>query len=105
MTGELLYSVKRLTGFESTSHRSMSKVVRGQRSPEVRLCSNGGDHTRSLESVNAGKKYAFRVSFENFLKEPQGRRGHWHEVASATFRDHFQDSVTGFLSYVLPLYR
>jgi hypothetical protein len=89
MTSELLHSVKRLTGFEGTSHRSMSKIVRGQRSPEVRLLPNGGNHARGLESVNTGKKQAFRVSFENFLKKPQRRRGHWHEITSATFRDHF----------------
>jgi hypothetical protein len=105
MASELLYSVKRFTGFEGTSHRSMSKVVRGQRPPEVRLLPNGGNHTRSLESVDTGKKEAFRVSFENFLKKPQGRRGHWHEIASATFRDHFQDSVPGFFSKVLPFHR
>jgi hypothetical protein len=89
MTSELLYSVKRLPCLKRTSHRTMSKIVRGQRSPEVRLLPNGGNHTRSLESVNAGKKQAFRVSFENFLKKPQRRRGHWHEITSATFRDHF----------------
>jgi hypothetical protein len=89
MTSELLNSVKRFTGFEGTSHRSMSKIVRGQRSPEVRLLPNGGNHTRSLEPVDTGKKEAFRVSFENFLKKPQRRRGHWHKITSATLGDHF----------------
>jgi hypothetical protein len=36
----------------------MTKVVRGQRPPEVRLFTNGTHKSRGLESVNARKKKA-----------------------------------------------
>jgi hypothetical protein len=84
MTSELLNPVKRFAGLKSTSHRSMSKVMRCQRPPEVRFLPNGRHHSRSLEPVNTGEKQAFRVSLKHFLKKPQGCRRDRHEVTSST---------------------
>jgi hypothetical protein len=59
----------------------MTKVVRGQRPPEVRLFANGTHNSRGLESVNARKKKALRRAI---AEKPYRFRRHNQEVTSST---------------------
>jgi hypothetical protein len=93
MAGELLNTVNGLAGLESTSDRTVSKVVRCEWSTEVRFFAKFGDHSVSLKAVKrftvlSAKQHTTAILGEHFLKQSKRLRGERYKVRAATFRGH-----------------